>query len=658
MVVLSHSFWQSRFGGRQDVVGQTVQLDNVPHDILGVLPPEMERAWAHFDVWSPLPRETETLGRGHRAFQAYGRLKPGVTVAKAQADLRLVAERLADAYPIWNEGYTIDVVPMKEIMVGEAAKPTCTILMAVVLLVLLIACANVASLLLVRIRGREKELAVRAALGAGRGRLTGQMITECLSLTLIGGALGVVLAVWGLDLLTAVLSSNVGRMGDVSVDRRVLLFALALSVMTAVALGIVLGLRTPRGSPAETLKGGISSTSSGKATRAKQDAIIAIQVAMALALSVCTGLMIRSLFALRSVDPGFDTRRLLTMRVTLPDERYGGDDPRRAFAQTLTQRLSAIPGVESTAVLTDLPLIGDTSTSAVTIEDFSDPAIEPLFVGDSVVTPGYFETMGIPLSGGRFFTEKDNEHSPGVIIVNEFLAKRFWPGEDPVGKRLKFDSRESDTPWLTVVGVVGDVRQVDLARGERWETYRPFAQLPQSRLAVAIRTRCDPNAVTTAVRGVVGEIDPDLALYNIRTMKDLAANNSRSMEAMTGLLVVFAMTAITLAAVGLYGVVSFAVSRRTHEIGIRIALGAVSGNVLRLILKHFMTLALFGVIGGVGLALLLVRSIDTLLYGVSPADPVVIGTVGVLMILVSLVASYIPARRATKVDPMVALRYE
>lgn len=658
VVLLSHSFWQGRFGGKQDVVGETILLDNVPHDILGILPPELEHAWTRFDIWSPLPRETETLGRGDRAFKAYGRLKPGVTVAKAQAELRLVAERLADAYPMWNEGYTIDVVPMKEIMVGEAAKPTCTILMAVVVFVLLIACTNVGSLLLVRIHGRKKELAVRAALGAGRGRLAAQLIMECLLLTLIGGALGVLLAVWGLDLLTTVLSANVGRMGDVNIDGRVLLFALGLSLLTAVALGIVLGLRTLHGSPLDTLKGGISSTGSGKATSAKQDAIIAIQVSMALALSVCTGLMIRSLFALRSVDPGFDTSRLLTMRVTLPDERYSGDDPRRVFARTLTQRLSAIPGVESTALLTDLPLTGDQSVSGVTIEEFSDPAIEPLFVGDSVVSSDYFETMGIPLSSGRFFTEADNEHSPGVIIVNKFLAERFWRGEDPIGKRLKFDIRESATPWLTVVGVVGDVRGVNLSHGVRWETYRPFAQLPQSRLALAIRTRCDPNAVTTAVRGAVGEIDPDLALYEVRAMKELAADNGRSMEAMAGLLVVFAMTAITLAAVGLYGVVSFAVSRRTHEIGIRMALGANSGGVVRLILKRFMTLVLIGVLGGIVLALLLVGALAPLLFGVSQTDPMVMGIVGILMIMVSLLASYLPARRASNVDPMVALRCE
>ena len=660
VVVLSDSFWQRGFGGDPDVVARTILLDNVPVTVLGVLPPELEKAWAPFDVWSPLPFSTDDFGRGYRSFDVFGRLKPGVSVAQAQAEMEGIAARLGEAYPSTNKGHTVSVVPIIDILVGDAAVPALTILVAAVVFVLLIACANVANLLLAKATVRQKEFAVRSALGAGRGRLVRQMITECTVLALAGGVLGMLLAVWGLDILVAVLSNTVGRMDEVAVDRRVLVFTLVLSFATALLFGLAPALKSSCASVVESLKDGVRSGVIGKSGRARRDLLIVAQVAMALALVTCAALMLRSFVTLRSVDSGFDTRRLLTMRLRLPENNYDTEEKRAAFFEQVTRQIRGTPGLTSAAAVSSTPLVGRDRESGVTIEDYMPPD-DPsggIMVGDTIVTPGYFETMGIPLLGGREFTEHDDSNGPGVAIVNARMAHRFWPGQNAVGKRLKFDSRDSETPWLTVIGVVGDVRQVTLSQDVRLEAYRPHAQVPSSNMTVVARTSGDPLNATTTVQNAIWEVDPDLAVYGVRSMKGIVSANTRGLGAMVALLTVFAAIALTLSGAGMYGVISYTVSRRTQEIGICTALGAQSRDVLRLVITRSVVLTLVGVTGGMGLALLLGRALETLMYGVSPTDiPTFAGVAGALLI-VALLASYLPARRATKIDPVAALRCE
>jgi putative ABC transport system permease protein len=660
VVVLSDSFWRRGFGADPDVVARTILLDNVPVTVLGVLPPELEKAWAPFDVWSPLPFSPDDFGRGYRSFDVFGRLKPGVSVAQAQAEMEGIAARLAEAYPGTNKGHTVNVVPIIDVLVGDAARPALTVLVAVVVFVLLIACANVANLLLAKATVRQREFAVRSALGAGRWRLVRQMITECTVLALAGGVLGVLLAVWGLDILVAVLSNTVGRTDEVAVDRPVLVFTLILSLATAVLFGFAPALKSSSANVVETLKDGVRSGFTGKSGRTRRDLLIVAQVAMALALVTCAGLMLRSFLTLRAVDSGFDTRRLLTMRLRLPENKYETAEKCAAFFEQVTRQIRRTPGLTSAAAVSSIPLVGRDRESGATIEDYMPPD-DPsggIMVGDAIVTPGYFETMGIPLLGGREFTEHDDADGPGVAIVNDYMAQRFWPAQNAVGKRLKFDSRDSETPWLTVIGVVGDVKQVALNRDVRLETYRPHAQVPSLYMTVVARTPGDPLSATTAVQNAIWEVDPDLAVYRVRSMKDIVSANTRGLGAMVALLIVFAAIALTLSTAGLYGVISYTVNRRTQEIGIRIALGAQSRDVLRLVITRSVVLTLVGVTVGTGLALLLGRTLETLMYGVSPTDPTTFIGVGAMLIVVGLLASYLPARRATKVDPMVALRYE
>ncbi|MHC4696216.1 MAG: ABC transporter permease [Planctomycetota bacterium] len=666
VVLLSDGFWQRRFGGDPGIVGQTIMLDGTPFEVLGVLPAELTRAWGRFDwiwgrfdVWTPFAFDANDYSRADRSFKAIGRLKPGVSVAGAQAEMEAIAAHLAETYPESNEGYTVNVMPMLDGLIGAEAKQALSTLMAAVGFVLLIACVNVANLLLAKGSTRSKEFAVRAALGASKGRIVRQMITECTVLSLAGAALGALMAIWGVEILVAALPDGIPRKHEIGVDRDVLLFTLGLSLVTAVLFGLAPSLKSSSVNLNEMLKEGTRSGSVGEVRRLKRDFLVVGQVAMALALVISAGLMIKSFLRLRAADPGFDAQQLLTMRTKLSGEQYGSYKRRIAFFEQVVREIRTRPGVTAVAATSTLPCDGLDTWDYATIEDYTerDPGRE-IFLGYITATPGFFETMQIPIVGGRDFTELDNMEGRSVVIVNEALAQRFWPEEDSIGKRLKYGARDSGAPWLTVVGVVGDVKQRGLTRETRLETYRPYAQRPERRMSFVVRTVGDPLAATTAGQSAVWDVDPDLAVYRVRSMEDIIFEETGASGVLAGLLAVFAAIALVLASVGLYGVMSYAVSQRTHEIGIRMALGAQSGNVLRLVITRSVLLTLTGIGAGIVLALLLGRALESLMYGVSPTDPsTFVGVAGMLMI-VALLASYLPARRAMKVDPMVALRYE
>lgn len=666
VVLLAETFWQQRFGADRGVVGQAIVLDGTPFTVLGVLPQRFEQAWGRFggawdqfDVWSPFAFDPSVYERDNRSFRAVGRLKPDVSVAQAQAELESIAARLAQTFPGPNRGYSVNVVPLFDAMIGREAKSVLLSLGVAVLLVLLVACVNVANLLLVRGKTRQKELAIRSALGASKWHLVRQTLAECAILSLAGGALGVLLAIWGIDALLTVIPENTPRKHEIAVDQSVLLFALLLSLVVAVAFGLVPALRGSDINLAETLKGVSRSTSTGRSTRRGRDLLVVGQVASALALVICAGLTIKSFVRLKGVDPGFDPRRLITMRVKLTDAGHANDQERAVFFERVIERIRSQPGVQSAAAVSTLPLDQLDTWSYATAEGFTAPDPERgVFLGRITVTPAYFETMRIPLLSGRDFTEQDRANRPRAVIVSEGLAERFWPGQHAIGKRLKYGGQHSGAPWLTVIGVVGNVKQRGILREARLETYLPHTQRPLPSMSFVARVLGDPSTGAAPVRNAIWEVDPDRAVFRVQSMENLIFDDIGAWGVVAGLLTVFAVIALVLAAVGLYGVMSHSVNQRRHEIGIRMALGAQARDVLCMVLRRAVGLTLLGVAGGITLALLLARLLAALMYGVSTADPGTYIALVTLLVAVALCASYLPARRATKVDPMVALRCE
>jgi len=660
VVVLSHQFWQQQFAADANIVGREILLDKTSYTVVGVLPAVLANSWEGVDLWKPLTFDPGTHVRGNREFLAYGRLKPGVSVAQAQSDVRDIAARLAQRYPGPCGGHTVTIVPLDEALVGRSARSSLVLLVIAVGAVLLIACVNVANLMLARATGRQKDLAIRAALGASKSRLARQLVTECLILALAGGAVGVLLATWGVSIIPAALWARLTLTDPVAVDQPALWFTLLLSLATAVLFGLTPALRASSISVANMMKDTASSVFAGRSGRGRRDVIVVAQIMLAMALLTCAGVMVRSAVALRAVNPGLETSHVLTMQMNLPVATYPTDAQRAAFMRQAVQEIRGIAGVKSAAAVSDAPLTGSSRCAKVAIEDYlppDDPG-KRVLLGDTVVTAGYFKTMGIPLLSGRDFTEQDNANAPGVVIVNEHLATRYWPGESALGKRLKFGPRDSTEPWVTVVGVVRDVRRVRLNRPVRSECYLPYAQFPETDMTLVACTHGDPLAATDLVRGAIGTVDPDLAVYRVRSMEDIVAGNTGGLTSLAGLLLLFAIVAVALAAVGLYGVMSYATIRRTREIGLRVALGAQPSDVLGLIVGRAMRLTLLGIAGGLALSLVLGRTLQSVVYGVSPSDPLTLVGMGGVIFAVGTLAAYMPARRGTKVDPMVALRCE
>ena len=656
VVLMSHGLWQRRFGGDPNIVGRALTLNGEVYTVVGVAPPHL-KLLSSTELWTPLARDPAQAGRRNDFLFVAGRLKPGVTLEQARADMEALTARLQQQYPNTNTGWSADLVPLHEQIVG-GVRPALLVLLGAVGFVLLIACANVANLMLARAGARGREIAIRTALGAGRLRLVRQLLTESLLLAVLGGGAGLLLAVWGAAALAAASVPGIPRLGDVQVDATVLAFAASLSVLTGILFGLVPALQAARPDVNESLKEGGRGGAGSLGRHRFRSALVVAEVALSLVLLIGAGLMIRSIHRLANLQTNFNRESLLTLQVTLPQARYPGDTERGLFYQQLLERVRALPGVTSATTLTPLPLTGGGNFWSFSMAGRPDPP--PGEVQDaSIVFAGEqsVETLKIPLLQGRLYTDAEARNAEPVALINQSLAKRYFSEGGALGQRITFgDPQAPGSQWLTIVGVVADIRQEPVKQEVYPEVY---VLQPRPTMALVLRTTLeDPVSLAPSVRGAVRELDRDLPVSNVRTMDEVLANVLAPRRYSMLLLSLFALVALVLAAVGIYGVMSYAVTQRRHEIGIRLALGAQRSDILRLVVRHGMLLAGVGLAIGLTGAFWLARSLSGLLAEVQATDPVTFFAVAVLLAGVALAACYLPARRAMRVDPMVALRYE
>ncbi len=661
-VILSYGLWQRRFGADPSIVGRSLILDGSDYTVLGILPGSFQFApMGKAQLWVPLrPTPAQLNLRFMHWLDVIVRLKPGVSLAQAQAQMSTVGERIERENPDSHTGAGLKLVPLHEQIIGSIGS-LLLVLLGAVGFVLLIACANVANLLLLRAAARRQEISMRLALGATRWRLVRQLVTESLLLTLMGGVLGLALATWSIELLlTAIPAAQLDSMPylqGLTLNARVFGFTGALLLLTGVVFGLAPAWQSAKLDLQAVLKDG-NRTAAGTGRQRFRSLLVVSEIALALVLLVGAGLLIKSTLRLLEVKLGFKPERLMTMQLELPSSRYSSDEQTRAFHQQLLPHIEALPGVVGVASVNWLPLEGGPVDLLRVEGQPPPPPSEVPKTTTHVVSSDYFRTMGIALIKGRFFTDDDNPSSPGVVVINGALAEKLFAKQDPVGRRIIFEGGEPKP--FEIVGVVDDERVGELDEEAAAVVYHPYLQEPWTKLNLVVRTAGDPVGIVNAVRGEVRAIDPDLALYSVVTMEQLIAERPstflRRYPAL--LMVVFAAIALILAAIGIYGVISYSVNQRTHEIGVRMALGAQRRDVLRLIIGQGLVLILFGVGGGLAAALALTRLMHSLLFGVSATDPLTFIIVTALLALVALLACYIPARRATKVDPLIALRYE
>ena len=676
VVILSYGFWQRQFGGQHNILGQTLNLDRKPYTIVGVMPqsfafplPGMLQGVAA-DLWVPLGLSKEELADfgDNFSYAVVGKLRPGVQPGQVNADLQLVARGVLETYRQWARDANQPLgdfrlglvsVPLRDEVTGPL-KPMLLMLLGAVGFVLLIACVNVANLLMMHSVGRQKEMAVRLAIGAGRLRLLRQFLVEGMLLAFTGGGLGLALAVWLKNILAAHMPANIPQFHAIEIDWTVLLFSFLLVTLVGLAFSALPALWASRTDFIPSLRESGRGNSQGPDHQRLRAAFVIIEVALSVMLLVGAGLLVRSFQRVLSINPGFRPEHVLTASIDLPPtESYSQNEEVASFYKQLIEKLRQTPGIVAAGGSTDLPLLGGW-THAFTVEGYQPPPGPQLSLGNhSVIYGDYLQAMGIPLLHGRNFTELDGPKSIPVLIVSESLAKKYWPGQDPLGKRLKWGPSESTDPWLTVVGVVGDVKQGPLETAANAHTYEPYAQLgaPLS-LRVAVRGQGDSAGLAADVRTAVWSLDRQLALGSVRTMDEVISRSTASRRFSLVLVGAFAVLALTLAAIGIYAVLAYTVARRTHEIGVRMALGARSGDVVRLVLGQGLQFTAIGIVFGVAGALVLMRFLESLLYEVRPTDPPTLVVVLLLLVSVSVAASYLPARRAMRVDPMVALRYE
>ena len=655
VVVLSHGLWQRRFGSDTSLVGKTIILDGRSVTVVGVMPAGVQFPQTA-ELWVPLFNSThpEMQARAAHFLRPIGRLKPGVTLEQAQAEMDGIARRLEEQYPESNARWSLRLVPLQEQIAGNV-RPTLLILLGAVGFVLLIACANVANLLLARAAARQKEIAIRTALGASRARIVRQLLTESLLLAVVGGLVGVVLALWSVDLLVSLSAGRVPRAGEIGIDAVVLGFTLGVSLLTGLVFGLVPALQASKPDFNESLKEGGKSATEGLRRNRIRSALVVAEVALALVLLVGAGLLVKSFIGLQRVSPGFDAENVLTMRIDLSRAKYATPEAAGNFYTQLQERVSALPGVEAVGMISELPLSGQPNDTYFTVE--GRPAQE---AGQRVtadyrrINHDYFRAMTIPLLRGRYFSEQDFRQSAQVAIISETMAERFFPNEDPLGKRLLISAPEP-TPY-EIVGIVGDVRHRALDVEVYQMMYVPTARRLSTNLVV--RTATDPSTIASAVRNEVWAIDRDQPVSAVRTMGEVLSQSVAQQRFTTSLLGIFAAVAMILAAVGIYGVMAYSVTQRTREIGVRLALGAQTRDVFRLVVGQGMLLTIIGVAVGLVAAIFLTRLMESLLFGVSATDPTIFVAISFLLIAVALLACYVPARRATRVDPMEALRYE
>jgi putative ABC transport system permease protein len=661
VVLMSHGLWQRRFGSDMNITGKLLTLNGESYTVIGVMPSHFQFPTREDELWVPIAfTSEEAASRGRHYLEVIARLKQGVTLEQAQAEMKAIAARLEQQYPNQNTDLSVAVTPLHEHVSGEI-KPALLVLLGAVGFVLLIACANVANLLLARAAVRQKEIAVRIALGASRMRLIRQFLTESILLAALGGLVGLLLSLWGVNLLKAFIPDNISQVQAITIDTRVLIFTLLVSLLTGLVFGLAPATQASNFNLNETLKeGGRDSAAGSRGNRIRSLLVIA-EVAVSLILLIGAGLLLNSFLRLRNVDPGFRADNLLTMKVVLPEQKYSEHAQRSAFYTELIRRVEALPGVKSAAVTTNLPLYRQGNSISVNIEGRPDPGPgQKPSVVTRVISPGYFSTMGIPLLQGRQINEQDRVNTPAVAVISETMARRFWPGEDPLGRRITPGSLSSPPEdWITVIGVVKDVRQVELVSDPKPQMYLSYEQAdffePND---LVVSTNVEPLSLAATVRGAVWEIDKDQPVSNIRTMEAILSESIARQRFSMLLLGIFATVALVMAAVGIYGVMSYSVAQRTREFGIRMALGAQKSDVLKLAVGGGLKLVLTGVLIGLVAAFILTRVMSSLLFGVSATDPATFITISLVLVSVALLASYIPARRATKVDPLVALRYE
>ncbi len=661
VVVLSNSFWRRRFAADPRIVGRTLALDGERSTIVGVMPATLDfPAWGATDVplWAPLAwSEKERAVRGIHDYNVVARLAPGATLRQAQAEMDAISARLARQYPADDQGWGAVVAALPEYLV-RSVRPALLILLGAVAFVLLIACANVANLTLAKSLGRQKEMAIRAALGASQGRVLRQVLTESTLLALAGGALGLFVAHFGVSLILAFLATDLPRAVEVGLDGTVLAFALAVSLASGLVAGLAPALRMTGAELQETLKAGLGRTDAESGGYRTRGALVALEVALSLVLSVGAGLLVRSLWELHGVDPGFDPEGVLTMTVALPEARYPLPVERDAFAGRVLDRLRALPGVESAAAIDSLPMTGGSTQPIVVAGRAAELAAEQPEVAVRRISPGYLHAMRIRLRSGRDFTAGDRAGSAAVVLVSESMARRFWPGEDPLGKRLTLTFAPETS--RQVVGVVADVKQEGLdAATPPTALYEPLAQAPWTRLSLVLRTgSARPAAAAPAAIAAIHEIDREESVQSVLTMDEILAETLAQRRFSMLLLAAFAGLALVLAAVGIYSVLSYSVGRRAREIGIRMALGAEVHDVLRLIVAEGMRPALLGMAAGLAAALALGRLLASLLYGVTASDPATLAAVSLLLLGVALLASLLPAYRAARIEPIRAIGAE
>ncbi len=678
VVVLSYGLWKRRFAGDREILGRTVSLDRLPFTVIGVMPASFQfpikgSPWSGepAEAWVPVaftPFELQAWGNMYNHC-VLGRLKPGVTLAQARSDATSTMTAVATLYPAdlarYFQGQHVSVVilPYNQVVTGNVRTPLLVLLIAVGV-VLLIACANVANLLLARANGRQREVAVRAAIGAGRWRLVRQMLSESLLLGVVSGAAALFVAYWGVGVLLSIAPADLPRMQEVQIDGRVLLFAFLLSIVTTALFGIIPALQATHADPHDSLKEGGRGMGVSRGRRRVQNGLIVSQVALAIMLLVCAGLLVRSFVTLLQTDPGFRQEQVLTMTVPLPLRAYSHGSDVRNFYQELLRRTSALSGVSAVGFSTDLPLNAE-EHDGVQIEGVDATKNGLPEVTQSWTMGDYFGAMGISLKRGRMFADHERTGKPGVVIISENAARAYWPNEDPLGKRMKFGG----SAWTTVIGVAGDVKDAAMQNPAGPHTYTPYLQVTDDALEmptwdelrtlhVAIRTKADPTALTSAVRATIVSLDPELAVADVRTMEANVQESLAPQRFNLLLLGLFAGLAVFLAAVGVYGVLSYSVTQRTREIGVRVAMGAQRSSILAMTIREGMKVTFVGAAIGLVGASLLTRLMAGLLYGVTARDPLTFVGVATVMSLVSLAACYIPARRATRVDPLVALRYE
>jgi putative ABC transport system permease protein len=664
VIILTYSLWQRRFNGAADVIGQKITLSGRPYTIVGVMEPGFQSLPTSLietpaQFYRPVAEPPDETARSSRHLRSIARLKSGIDLEQAQIEMTSIAQRLEQDHPDDNTGYGIRLVTLTDDTLG-GTRDVLKLLFGAVAFVLLIACANVANLMLARSTARQKEIAVRAALGARRSRLIRQFVTESLVLSLLGGIVGSLVAPWAIGTIQSLGGEAIPLLQRVEVDLTVLGFTLAVSLFTGLLFGLAPALQMSKPDLNQSLKdSGRGSTEGGRGLQLRRLLVVS-EIAMSLVLLVCAGLMIRTVWQLSNVNPGFNTKNLLTMNVWLPHAKYPNDRSWIDFYDRATKRIELIPGVAAAGLTSVLPLSKNFDGRGIDVEDNPRPPGERDSADLYIVTPGYLRAMETPLIGGRLLGDQDGTDAPRVALVNETMARRLWPGRDPMGRRFKVPGAIpiEKAPWFSVVGIVQDVKQYGLDKTVPMQMYLPEAQFPTSTLTLVVRTELDATNLTAAVRSEIASIDPEQAVFNITTMDELALNSFSLRRFSMTLFGIFAGLALVLAAIGIYGVISYSVTHRTHEFGIRMALGAKPSDVLTLVLGHGIRLAAAGVVLGLLIALAVTQLMSSLLFGVNENDPLTFALVAALLAAVALLSCYLPARRALRVDPMVALRYE